>query len=148
MNETVPFASLSPDRVGVAHHRRALFSHFSASACPSKVLNGIWPHECFQTGCDYDREDCLIQQQTEQLLGTIILQLEIDRETFDKRKDAFLQRFSQFDDVLMREETWRTSIRISGTILNSPVKISLNKDGSELILPWYKDNNEKTKPIG
>lgn len=100
----------------------------NVTACQSKVLNGICEHECYQTGCDYDREDCLIQQQTEQLLGTIILQLEIDRETFDKRKDAFLQRFS--------------------TILNSPVKISLNKDGSELILPWYKDNNEKSKPIG
>lgn len=35
-----------------------------------------------------------------------------------------------------------------GSILNSPVKISLNKDGSELILPWYKDGNEKSKPIG
>jgi hypothetical protein len=37
---------------------------------------------------------------------------------------------------------------ILGSILNSPVKISLNKDGSELILPWYKDGNDKTKPIG
>lgn len=35
-----------------------------------------------------------------------------------------------------------------GSILNSPVKISLNKDGSELVLPWYKDGNEKSKPIG
>jgi hypothetical protein len=45
-------------------------------------------------GCDYDREDCL-PTQNDGLLGTIILQLEIDKQTFEKRKDLFLQRFSK-----------------------------------------------------
>ncbi|CAF4399033.1 unnamed protein product, partial [Rotaria sp. Silwood2] len=97
------------------------------SYCQSKMLNGICDHECNKIGCDYDRDDCL-PMQNDGLLGTIILQLEISKEIFDKRKELFLQRFS--------------------SILNSPVKISLNKDGSELILPWYKDGNDKTKPIG
>ncbi len=103
------------------------FLLFSISHCKSKILNGICDHECNKIDCDYDREDCSLTQN-DGLLGTIILQLEIDKQTFDKRKDLFLQRFS--------------------SILNSPVKISLNKDGSELILPWYKDGNDKTKPIG
>ncbi|UJR26598.1 hypothetical protein I4U23_007918 [Adineta vaga] len=95
--------------------------------CESKTLNGICDHECNKIDCDYDRDDCL-PTQNDGLLGTIILQLEITRETFEQRKNLFLQRFS--------------------SILNSPVKVSLNKDGSELILPWYKDGNEKSKPIG
>lgn len=45
-------------------------------------------------GCDYDREDCAVIQN-DSLLGTIILQLETDKETFEKRKDIFLQRFSK-----------------------------------------------------
>ncbi|CAF2076587.1 unnamed protein product [Rotaria magnacalcarata] len=97
------------------------------SYCQSVVLNGICNHECNKIGCDYDRDDC-VPTYNDGLLGTIVLQLEITKETFDKRKESFLQRFS--------------------SILNSPVKISLNKDGSELILPWYKDGNDKTKPIG
>jgi len=99
----------------------------NVSYCQSRVLNGICDHECNRIGCEYDRDDCL-PTQTDGLLGTIILQLEIDKQTFDKRKDAFIERFS--------------------SILNSPVKISLNKDGSELVLPWYKDGNDKSKPIG
>ena len=62
--------------------------------CQSKVFNGICDQECHRDGCDYDREDCL-PTQTDGLLGTIILQLEIDRETFEKRKESFLQRFSK-----------------------------------------------------
>ncbi|CAF1365225.1 unnamed protein product [Adineta steineri] len=97
------------------------------SYCESKVLNGICDPECNKIDCNYDRDDCL-PTQNDALLGTIILQLETTKETFEKRKQLFLQRFS--------------------SLLNSPIKISLNKDGSELILPWYKDGNEKTKPIG
>jgi hypothetical protein len=67
---------------------------FSTTYCQSKVLNGICDHECNKIGCDYDRDDCL-PIQADGLLGTIILQLEIDKETFEKRKQIFLQRFSK-----------------------------------------------------
>jgi hypothetical protein len=58
------------------------------------MLNGICDHECNKIGCDYDREDCS-PIQNDGLLGTIILQLEIDKQTFEKRKDLFLQKFSK-----------------------------------------------------
>ena len=70
----------------------------SATACREKALNGVCDQECNRIGCDYDREDCL-PTQNEGLLGTIILQLEIDRDTFDKRKEAFLQRFSRMAKI-------------------------------------------------
>ena len=57
-------------------------------------MNGICDHQCNQPDCDHDREDCALMQN-DALLGTIILQLEIDKETFEKRKDVFLQRFSK-----------------------------------------------------
>ncbi|CAF5140867.1 unnamed protein product, partial [Rotaria sp. Silwood1] len=63
------------------------------SYCQSKMLNGICDHDCNKIGCDYDRDDCL-PMQNDGLLGTIILQLEISKETFEQRKDLFLQRFS------------------------------------------------------
>ena len=66
----------------------------SVTYCQSKVLNGICEHQCNQIGCDYDREDCAVTQN-DALLGTIILQLETDKETFEKRKYVFLQRFSK-----------------------------------------------------
>ncbi len=53
----------------------------SITYCQSKILNGICDHECNKVGCDYDREDCL-PTQNDGLLGTIILQLEIDKQTF------------------------------------------------------------------
>jgi hypothetical protein len=52
-------------------------------------------------GCDYDREDCL-PTQNDGLLGTIILQLEINKETFEKRKELFLQRFSKMIEFNFR----------------------------------------------
>ncbi len=70
------------------------FIFFSITYCQSKMLNGICDHECNKIGCDYDREDCL-PTQNDGLLGTIILQLEIDKQTFEKRKEVFLQRFSK-----------------------------------------------------
>jgi hypothetical protein len=66
----------------------------SITYCQSKILNGICDHECNKIGCDYDRDDCS-PIQTDGLLGTIILQLEMDKETFEKRKQTFLQRFSK-----------------------------------------------------
>lgn len=66
----------------------------SITDCQLKRLNGICEHQCNQIDCDYDREDCAIAQ-TDALLGTIILQLEIEKEAFEKRKDVFLQRFSK-----------------------------------------------------
>jgi ankyrin repeat protein len=109
-------------------------------------LNGICDHECNKVGCDYDRDDCL-PTQSDNLLGTIILQLEIDKQTFEKQKDLFLQRFSKRKSIFCFCNRLYFFVFL-GSILNSPVKISLNKDGSELILPWYKDGNDKTKPIG
>ena len=67
---------------------------YSVTYCQSKVLDGICDSECNRIGCEYDRDDCL-PTQNDGLLGTIILQLEISRETFDARKDSFLQKFSQ-----------------------------------------------------
>lgn len=67
---------------------------FSVSHCQSKILNGICDQECNKIGCDYDRDDC-VSTYNDGVLGTIILQLEITKETFEKRKDLFLQRFSK-----------------------------------------------------
>ena len=89
-NETVPCASKSE----TSSIFRMLLSFSSVTVCQGKALNGVCDQDCNRVGCDYDREDCL-PTQNEGLLGTIILQLEIDRETFDKRKEAFLQRFSK-----------------------------------------------------
>ncbi len=67
---------------------------FSTSFCQSQILNGICNQECNKIGCDYDRDDC-VPTHNDGLLGTIVLQLEITKETFDKRKESFLQRFSK-----------------------------------------------------
>ena len=70
----------------------------SVTDCQAKRLNGICEHQCNQVDCDYDREDCALAQN-DALLGTIILQLEIDKEAFEKRKDVFLQRFSKWQSI-------------------------------------------------
>ena len=56
------------------------------------MLNGICDQQCNKIDCDYDRDDCL-SMRNDDLLGTIILQLDIDKETFNQRKGLFLQRF-------------------------------------------------------
>ena len=68
---------------------------FSITDCQLKIFNGICDQQCNKIDCDYDRDDCL-SMRDDDLLGTIILQLEIDKKTFNERKELFLQRLGTF----------------------------------------------------
>ncbi|CAF1151154.1 unnamed protein product, partial [Didymodactylos carnosus] len=102
-------------------------SHCNVTYCDNVIGNGLCESDCNTPQCNFDYEDC--QQKptsfSNDLLGTIIFEVKLDKDEFEDKKINFTNALAD--------------------ILRSQVKVALNKDGSELILPSYKD---KTKQLG
>ncbi|CAF0826040.1 unnamed protein product [Didymodactylos carnosus] len=116
---------------GDCEQKQQLIPQCNVTYCDEVIHNGLCEQECNTVQCNFDFEDC--QQKStffsNNLLGTIVFEVKLDKNEFDNKKLNFTNALSD--------------------ILRSQVKIASNKDGSELILPWYKEKgNDKKKQMG